>query len=221
MPRSPEMRVFLLHLAAYIVVNAILVTLNLMQTVPEGQARNYWFQWPLIGWGIGVAAHGLALLLRDRARPGSRLADERVRGFLVHLFVYVAVNILLIAVDLTSDPGAQWFWWPLLGWGAGLAAHGFAVWRATRTGHAATSLETESPWPESSEAESPKAGAVPPSPEAASAAQKPATPPPAKEPPQSDRPAVKEPKQTPGKKPPTKRAPRKPRPPRNAPPKPA
>ncbi len=203
MPSDPRTRVFLLHLAAYVVVNAILIVFNLMQTVPEGQARLYWFQWPLIGWGIGVAAHGLALLLRVRAKPGSRLADARVRGFLVHLFVYVAVNILLVAVNLVATPQSLWFFWPLLGWGAGLAAHGFGVWRATRAHPAPVNLETESPWPEGPEAESPKAGTI--------------TPPP---PPDVTTPASKAAKPTTAKKPAAKRAPRKPRAPRKTPPKP-
>lgn len=126
----PATRAFLVHLAVYAGVNAGLAALNLLQSPEAGQARTLWFQWPLLGWGIGVAAHGLALLLARRARAGGLLADADVRGVAVHLFVYVAVNVLLIAVNLTASPGTPWFLFPLLGWGAGVAAHAFLVYRA-------------------------------------------------------------------------------------------
>jgi len=52
------------------------------------------------------------------------------RGFLIHLGVYIAVNLLLIVIDLTSSPGKIWFFWPLLGWGIGIISHAYAVYCA-------------------------------------------------------------------------------------------
>jgi hypothetical protein len=46
-----------------------------------------------------------------------------LRGFYIHLSVYVAVNIGLVAVNLLTTPKILWFQWPLLGWGIGLAVH--------------------------------------------------------------------------------------------------
>lgn len=132
MLRDPATRAFLIHLAAYVAVNAVMAAVNLMQTPAEGEPLELWFQWPLLGWGIGVVAHGLGLVLRKRGR--GRLADPDVQGFAIHLFVYVAVNALLVGVDLTTSPGAQWFYWPLLGWGVGVAAHGLILWRSRRRG---------------------------------------------------------------------------------------
>ncbi|WP_339731578.1 2TM domain-containing protein [uncultured Gimesia sp.] len=43
---------FLIHAGVYVVVNAGLITLNLMRS-PE----KFWFIWPLAGWGIGLAFH--------------------------------------------------------------------------------------------------------------------------------------------------------------------
>lgn len=123
-------RVFLIHMAVYLAVNAGLVTINLMQTPEEGQSRELWFLWPLAGWGIGVAAHGLAVLFDRRAKEGDLFADKDVQGFAVHLFVYMAVNALLIAINLIVTPDSLWFYWPLLGWGAGLAAHAFLAYLA-------------------------------------------------------------------------------------------
>ena len=132
MHHDTDKRIFLAHLALYVVVNAVLVAINLMQPVTEGGARNYWFVWPLLGWGIGVAAHGLIIYMEKAARPGSAMADPRIRGLAIHAFAYVCVNILLIVVDVTTTPGKWWFYWPLLGWGIGLLSHALAVRRDLR-----------------------------------------------------------------------------------------
>ena len=54
-------------------------------------------------------------------RAGAKL------GFYIHLFVYVAVNLLLVFINLSTSPHHLWFEWPLLGWGIGLLSHGLAV----------------------------------------------------------------------------------------------
>lgn len=128
--RNAARRAFLVHLAVFAAVNAVLVAINLLQTSGEGGVRNYWFIWPLAGWGIGIAAHGLALWLGGKAREGALVADPDIRGVGIHLFVYVTVNILLIAINLIVTPESLWFFWPLAGWGAGVAAHALLVYRA-------------------------------------------------------------------------------------------
>ena len=117
-----EQQVFWIHLSAYAVINAIFAGLNLY-TQPE----QIWFIWPLIGWGIGVAAHGLALYLKAKSSSHGALASEEARGFVTHLFVYIAVNLLLAFINLSSSPDALWFHWPLLGWGLGVFLHGLMI----------------------------------------------------------------------------------------------
>lgn len=46
-----------------------------------------------------------------------------LRGFYVHLTVFVLVNVGLVAINLLASPGRLWFQWPLLGWGIWLALH--------------------------------------------------------------------------------------------------
>jgi hypothetical protein len=53
---------FKFHLAAYVLVNAILAIVNYMHP------NHIWFFWPLIGWGIGLAAHGYAVS-KEPTRP--------------------------------------------------------------------------------------------------------------------------------------------------------
>jgi hypothetical protein len=56
-----------------------------------------------------------------RKRVGAKIA------FYVHLFVYVAVNILLVILNLKYSPQYQWFYWPLFGWGIGIFFHAMGV----------------------------------------------------------------------------------------------
>lgn len=51
-----DLKAFYQHLGCYLLVMAILVFLNLM-TSPD----HIWFLWPMFGWGIGVAIHGLSV----------------------------------------------------------------------------------------------------------------------------------------------------------------
>jgi fatty acid desaturase len=66
-----------------------------------------------------------------RQRRQERWASGQRKGFRIHATVFVAVQVLLIAVWVlawqvggTSYP---WFIYPLLGWGIGLVAHYAAV----------------------------------------------------------------------------------------------
>lgn len=122
-------KAFLVHLAAYAGVIAILVTLNAMTAPEPGEEKVWWSFYAAAGWGIGVLAHGLAVWLESRSRQNSLLADEDARGVGVHLFVYLAVNALLIVVNIQTSPDSMWSVWPVLGWGAGLAAHAWLAYR--------------------------------------------------------------------------------------------
>ena len=52
----------------------------------------------------------------------------RIKGFYIHATVYVGVNALLLAINLATWRGVYWSFWPLAGWGIGLAAHAMAVY---------------------------------------------------------------------------------------------
>jgi uncharacterized membrane protein len=58
-----------------------------------------------------------------------RLARKRAKakmGWFIHAFVYVMVNLALVAHSLHAGRG--WAIFPLAGWGIGLLAHGLSVW---------------------------------------------------------------------------------------------
>ena len=127
---SPETKGFVFHLIAFLAVNAVLVAINLSL-----DPTDIWFVWPLFGWGIGIGAHGLALFLHSHEERGGIYADHAVRGFMVHAYVYVGVNILLFILNMMTTPTKIWFIWPLLGWGIGVAVHGFLVMRGYNRRH--------------------------------------------------------------------------------------
>ncbi len=57
-------------------------------------------------------------------------AKKRVEakfGFYIHLAVYVAVNALLVTINLSTSTDYLWFKWPLAGWGVGVFFHALAV----------------------------------------------------------------------------------------------
>ena len=58
-------------------------------------------------------------------RRARRRANQTM-GFLVHLTVYVLVNLGLAAINLVGG-GGRWSLWPLAGWGLGLAIHGLVT----------------------------------------------------------------------------------------------
>lgn len=72
MRQDHAMRAFLIHLGVYLAVVGLLAALNLYRS-PD----NLWFIWVLIGWGIGVAAHGLAILLQRSGRREAVFTDKR------------------------------------------------------------------------------------------------------------------------------------------------
>ena len=80
-------------------------------------------------------------MLEQGTPAGTQPVARRKVGLYIHATVYVAVNVLLITINLSTAPGQLWFKWPLLGWGIGLLAHAAAAfslagrrreWGATR-----------------------------------------------------------------------------------------
>ncbi|MDQ8045478.1 MAG: 2TM domain-containing protein [Solirubrobacteraceae bacterium] len=62
-----------------------------------------------------------------RERRERAVSSGARTSFRVHFSVFVAVNLLLVAIWATTTPGYPWFLWPLLGWGVGVVAHFAAV----------------------------------------------------------------------------------------------
>ena len=61
---------FLIHLTVFVLVNAMLFFIN-QRATPD----TTWFAFPLAGWGLGLAIHGLAVFL-----SGSGLRERMIEG---------------------------------------------------------------------------------------------------------------------------------------------
>ncbi len=135
MPQDRPTRVFLAHAALYALAVLVLAGINLW-LAPQA----LWVVWVALGWGIGLAAHGLALYLRTARRRERIFIDRKARAFVVHAFAYVAVVLLLLAVNLIKTPQTWWWYWVALGWGAGVAFHAWCALFRKRSGSAAQAL---------------------------------------------------------------------------------
>jgi hypothetical protein len=62
------------HLLSYVLVMALLVAIWLL-TSPGGY---FWPAWPMLGWGIGVASHGLARVGWLGGRRGNASRGDRI-----------------------------------------------------------------------------------------------------------------------------------------------
>lgn len=65
---------FKVHLRSYVVVNAFLVVLWAV----TGQGY-FWPIWPMLGWGIGLAFHGLSLRWGDSVPTQAQIDAEAER----------------------------------------------------------------------------------------------------------------------------------------------
>jgi hypothetical protein len=48
-------------------------------------------------------------------------------NFYRNLIAFVIINTALIIINLLTSPGHLWFYWPMLGWGIGLAFQAFST----------------------------------------------------------------------------------------------
>lgn len=58
------------------------------------------------------------------ALAAQREENDARKGFIIHFVVYLAVMALLLLIDW-NDPAHSWAHWPAIGWGIGVAAHGY------------------------------------------------------------------------------------------------
>ncbi len=50
---------------------------------------------------------------------------KEIKGFYVHLALYLLNIPLIITVNLLTSPEFHWFWFSVLGWGVAIGIHAF------------------------------------------------------------------------------------------------
>ncbi len=63
----------------------------------------------------------------DRAYERAQKRVKELKSFYGNLISYCIIIPFLIILNLISSPRNIWFYWPMLGWGIGLVAHGMSV----------------------------------------------------------------------------------------------
>ena len=73
--RRADMKIaFKGHLITYAIVNAGLAAINIITTPGD-----WWFQWPLFGWRIGLLAHGVATYFHGDGSRERMIEEEMER----------------------------------------------------------------------------------------------------------------------------------------------
>ncbi len=69
--RVQALKGFYIHAMAFVLVNVALLGIN---ALADGV---WWFYWPLMGWGIGLGVHALAVFGFGGGGPWGRAWEER------------------------------------------------------------------------------------------------------------------------------------------------
>jgi DNA-binding XRE family transcriptional regulator len=63
-------------------------------------------------------------------------------SFLRHLAIYLMVGSYLLYRDYSANHALLWAYWPLMGWGIGVALHGWKTWKRSHRAHSPESIPT-------------------------------------------------------------------------------
>ena len=65
----------------------------------------------------------------EQLREAAIKRIKEKNDFQIHVVVYLAVNIMLVGIWWFTGAGFFWPIFPILGWGVGVAANGYTVYR--------------------------------------------------------------------------------------------
>ena len=57
---------------------------------------------------------------------------EKLRHFRRHLGTYLVMSLFFFVLNAITSPGQWWFYWPMLGWGIGVAMQGLDTYNSIR-----------------------------------------------------------------------------------------
>jgi len=65
--------------------------------------------------------------MNDEKYEEAKKRVKELKDFYRNLITYVAVNILLIVINLITSPDSLWFYWVTIFWGIGIVLHASKV----------------------------------------------------------------------------------------------
>jgi hypothetical protein len=63
----------------------------------------------------------------DEARQEARRYVRRKRIFFMLLGIWLALSLMWFLIDILDDRNLDWFWWPMMGTGIGVAITGIVL----------------------------------------------------------------------------------------------
>ena len=65
--------------------------------------------------------------MNDERYAKAKKRVEELKKFYGNLVTYVAINIILIIINLVTSPGSLWFYWVTIFWGIAILLHASRV----------------------------------------------------------------------------------------------
>lgn len=65
--------------------------------------------------------------MNDERYEEAKRRVKELKDFYRNLMTYIAVNILLIVINLITNPHRLWFFWVTIFWGIAIVLHGLKV----------------------------------------------------------------------------------------------
>ena len=65
--------------------------------------------------------------MNEKKYAEAKESVKELKDFYRNLMTYVAINILLIIINLVTSPDSLWFYWVTIFWGIGLVLHASKV----------------------------------------------------------------------------------------------
>ena len=72
---------------------------------------------------------------KDHDYIAARKRVKKIKGFYGHLAAYVVVGAFFFLMNMLTNPFDLWFYFPMLGWGIGLAFHYIGVFGVPGVGN--------------------------------------------------------------------------------------
>ena len=80
-----QLRAFYVHAGVFAAGMLVIVTVNLLTNLSAGSAGEWtawWSAWALLGWGVGIAVHGLVVRLNRPLLTSSTWEQQQIERML-------------------------------------------------------------------------------------------------------------------------------------------
>ena len=67
------------------------------------------------------------IMMNDKKYEKAKKRVEELKSFYGNLATYVAINAILIIINLVTSPRSLWFYWVTIFWGIGILIHASKV----------------------------------------------------------------------------------------------